>query len=180
MRFIPLSLPGAFKVELSPIRDERGYFVRRFCANEFSDHGLEVDFVQRSTSFNAHRGTLRGLHFQSPVPETRIVRCTSGAVFDVIVDLRRSSPTFGKWHSEQLNSTDHALLYVPTGVAHGYQTLADRTELDYEITTPYVPSLSRGVRFNDPSLAIPWPTQVTIISPKDLALPFLDDAELPS
>jgi dTDP-4-dehydrorhamnose 3,5-epimerase len=178
MNFDPLSLAGAFRIQLDPIADDRGFFARRFCAESFARHGLETDFVQRSISFNARRGTLRGLHFQAPpAVETKIVRCTHGAAFDVIVDLRRGSPTFGRWHGEEITAGNRIMLYVPKGFAHGFQTLSDQTELDYEITPAYVPGARRGIRFDDPDLAIPWPVAETILSYEDRALGTIDSID---
>jgi dTDP-4-dehydrorhamnose 3,5-epimerase len=175
MYFDPLALDGAFRVRLDPNADDRGFFARRFCADIFARHRLETDFVQRSISFNARRGTLRGLHFQAPPAlETKIVRCTRGAAFDVIVDLRRGSPTFGRWHGEEITADNRIMLYVPKGLAHGFQTLMDTTELDYEITPAHVRGATRGIRFDDPALAIPWPVPEMILSPDDKALGTLD------
>jgi dTDP-4-dehydrorhamnose 3,5-epimerase len=169
-----LPLAGAFRIWLDPRTDERGFFARRFCADTFASHGLETDFVQRSVSYNTRRGTLRGLHFQaSPHAETKIVRCTRGSAFDVIVDLRDGSPSFGRWHAETLTADNHIALYVPKGFAHGFQTLEDATEIDYEITPAYVPGFARGVRFDDKELGIEWPISWAILSDRDRDLPGL-------
>ncbi len=174
LTFEPLPLPGAYRIRMNPTADERGFFARRFCAEAFRHRELECDFVQRSVSFNLRRGTLRGLHFQAPpAMETKIVRCTRGAAFDVIVDLRRGSPTSGRWHGEELSADNRMMLYVPMGLAHGFQTLMDDTEIDYEITPAYVPDAARGVRFDDPTLAIGWPVANTIVSTRDRELPLL-------
>ncbi len=171
----PLDLPGAFRIRLTPQSDARGYFARTFSEETFRQHGLETGFVQRSISFNHKAGTLRGLHFQTPPhAETKLVRCTRGAVYDAIVDLRAGSPTFGRWHAEELSADNHVMLYIPKGFAHGFQTLADASELSYEITPAYVPDAARGIRFNDPKLAIPWPVGATIMSDRDRALGALD------
>ena len=178
MNFDPLLLAGAFRIGLDTNTDDRGFFARRFCAEIFARRGLETDFVQRSISFNARRGTLRGLHFQAPPAlEAKIVRCTRGAAFDVIVDLRRGSPTFGRWHGEEITADNRIMLYVPKGFAHGFQTLLDQTELDYEITPAYVPGAGRGVRFDDPDLAIPWPVGEMILSSEDRALGTIDSID---
>jgi dTDP-4-dehydrorhamnose 3,5-epimerase len=172
MIFEPLPLSGAFRVILEPISDERGSFARRFCAETFRDHGLESDFVQRSISFNRRAGTLRGLHFQAPPHlEVKLVRCTGGGIFDVMVDLRDRSPSYGRWHGEILTAGDCKMLYIPGGFAHGFQTLMDGTEVDYEISAAYVSGAERGVRFDDPGLAIPWPIPDPIVSGRDFALP---------
>jgi dTDP-4-dehydrorhamnose 3,5-epimerase len=171
MIFEPLPLSGAMRIRLQPSGDERGFFARRFCARTFLRHGLEVDFVQRSVSYNAYRGTLRGLHFQvPPAVETKIVRCTRGAAFDVLVDLRAGSETYGQWHGEEISADNRILLYVPQGFAHGFQTLTDETEIDYEITPEYSPGAARGIRFDDPHLAIRWPLANPILSTKDMEL----------
>jgi dTDP-4-dehydrorhamnose 3,5-epimerase len=172
MIFHPLELAGAYRMELQLVLDERGGFGRRFCADEFRSHGLESDLTQRSVSINARAGTLRGMHFQAaPHLEAKIVRCTRGAIFDVIVDLRDGSPTYGKWHGEELSAENHLMLYVPKGFAHGFQSLVDSTEVDYEITPAYVPGAGAGFRFDDPMLAISWPIANVIISDRDKGLP---------
>ena len=174
LTFEPLSLPGAYRIRMNLSADERGFFARRFCAETFRRYDLEPDFVQRSISFNLRRGTLRGLHFQAPPGlETKIVRCTRGAAFDVIVDLRAGSPTYGRWHGEELSDDNRVMLYVPKGFAHGFQTLMDETEIDYEITPAYVPAAARGIRFDDPTLAIAWPMADAVVSPRDRELPLL-------
>jgi dTDP-4-dehydrorhamnose 3,5-epimerase len=171
LTFEPLSLAGAYRIRMNPSADDRGFFARRFCAEGFRRRGLECDFVQRSVSFNLRRGTLRGLHFQAPPAlETKIVRCTRGAAFDVIADLRAGSPTYARWHSEELSADNRVMLYVPKGFAHGFQTLTDDTEIDYEITPAYVPDAARGVRFDDPDLAITWPVSMPVLSAKDMGL----------
>lgn len=172
MKFHSLKLVGAYRIEPQLIADERGAFARRFCADEFRALGLETDLVQRSISFNARAGTLRGMHFQVPPHlETKTVRCTRGAIFDVIVDLRRGSTTYGRWHGEELTADNHLTLYIPKGFAHGFQSLVDNTEVDYEITPAYVPSAAAGFRFDDPALGITWPIAGVIVSERDKALP---------
>jgi dTDP-4-dehydrorhamnose 3,5-epimerase len=178
MQFVALPLAGAFRIHLEHIADNRGFFARTFCADEFRSHGLVTQFVQHSVSFNARKGTLRGLHYQAdPYAETKLVRCTAGAVFDVLVDLRRSSPTFGRWHAEMLTADNHVILYVPPGCAHGFQTLEDGSELYYEIAPAYVPSAARGLAFNDPALGIAWPLPNPIMSVADQSRPPLAAAE---
>jgi dTDP-4-dehydrorhamnose 3,5-epimerase len=174
IRFEPLRLAGAYRLRLNPAADERGFFARRFGAQEFAALALETDFVQRSISYNKSRGTLRGLHFQAPPGmETKIVRCTRGTAFDVIVDLRSGSPTYGGWHGEEISADNRVMIYVPRGFAHGFQTLADHTEIDYEITPAYAPAAARGVRFDDPQLAISWPLGEPVVSRRDRDLPAL-------
>jgi dTDP-4-dehydrorhamnose 3,5-epimerase len=172
MIFHQLHLAGAYRIELQLITDERGAFARRFCAETFRAHGLESDLVQRSVSFNMRAGTLRGMHFQTPPHlEAKLVRCTRGAVFDVMVDLRDGSGTYGRWHGEELSADNRVMLYIPKGFAHGFQTLLDDTEVDYEITPAYVPGTDHGFRFDDPSLDIRWPIAATIMSDRDKGLP---------
>jgi dTDP-4-dehydrorhamnose 3,5-epimerase len=172
MIFTSLQLAGAYRIAPELVVDERGAFARRFCADTFRAHGLESDLVQRSISFNARAGILRGMHFQSPpYLETKLVRCTRGAIFDVIVDLRDGSPTYGQWHGEELSADNRLMLYIPKGFAHGFQTLADNTEVDYEITPAYVPGAEAGFRFDDPELGISWPASAMIVSERDRSLP---------
>jgi dTDP-4-dehydrorhamnose 3,5-epimerase len=177
VRFEPLPIAGAFRIETEPAEDARGFFARLFDAEEFRARGLTTNFVQRSLSFNRRRGTLRGLHYQAePHAETKIVRCTRGAAFDVMADLRPDSPSFRRWHGVELTADNRTAVYIPTGCAHGFQALADDTELYYEITPAYVPEAARGVRFDDPALAIGWPIAPPIVSDRDRTLPLLEAA----
>jgi dTDP-4-dehydrorhamnose 3,5-epimerase len=170
--FYQLRLAGSYLIWPQLIEDERGAFGRRFCADEFRTRGLESDLVQRSISINLRAGTIRGMHFQAPPHlEAKIVRCTRGAIFDAIVDLRKGSPTYGHWHGEELSADNRLMLYVPKGFAHGFQTLVDNTEVDYEMTPEYVPEFGRGFRFDDPLLNIMWPIETAIMSDRDKALP---------
>ena len=172
MIFHQLHLAGAYRIEPQLIADERGAFARRFCAETFRAHQLESDLVQRSVSFNLRAGTLRGIHFQAPPHiEAKLVRCTRGAIFDVMVDLRKGSATFGQWCCEELTADNRLMLYIPKGFAHGFQTLVDNTEVDYEITPTYVPGADRGFRFDDPALDINWPIADVIMSERDKSLP---------
>jgi dTDP-4-dehydrorhamnose 3,5-epimerase len=177
MQFTELGIAGVYWIDLELHEDERGFFARTFCVREFEERGLSTLIAQCSTSFNARRGTLRGLHYQAaPHEETKVVRCTSGAVFDVVVDLRVSSPTRGKWESAELSGSNRRMLYIPPGVAHGFQTTEDNTEVFYQISTEYVPSAARGIRWDDPQLAIDWPLRdEKIISARDAAFPGLTD-----
>jgi len=160
MTFRELELPGAFLIELDRIEDERGFFARTFCRDEFAEHGLATEIVQANTAFNRRKGTLRGMHFQAaPHEEAKLVRCTRGAVYDVIVDLRRDSPTFTRWVSVELTVENDTMLYVPEGFAHGYQTLEDETETSYLMSQRYEPSSGRGVRWDDPAFGIEWPDE---------------------
>jgi dTDP-4-dehydrorhamnose 3,5-epimerase len=172
MIFDPLRLAGAYRIKPELMVDERGAFARRFCADEFRALGLETDLVQRSISFNARTGTLRGMHYQTaPHLEAKIVRCTRGGIFDVMVDLRQGSPTYGHWHGEELSADNRLMLYIPKGFAHGFQSLVDSAEVDYEIAPAYVPWAAAGFRYDDPTLAIDWPIADKIMSERDKALP---------
>jgi dTDP-4-dehydrorhamnose 3,5-epimerase len=170
MKFTETWLAGAFLIEIEARPDERGFFARTFCRREFEEHGLEPNLVQCSTSFNHRKGTLRGIHFQRPpYQETKIVRCTAGAIFDVIIDLRADSPTFLKYLAVELTAENRRALYVPKDFAHGFQTLADETEVSYQMSQFYAPNSATGLRWNDPFLAIEWPLPVSVISPQDAA-----------
>lgn len=173
MRFTALALPGAMLIEIEPATDARGLFARVFCAAEFSAHGLPTNFVQHSVSLNDRAGTLRGLHYQRHAEEAKLVRCVRGAAYDVIVDLRQESRCYGRWCAIELSAAHHNAVFVPSGCAHGFQTLADETELLYLIDTPYDPDAAAGIRWDDPSLAIPWPLDEPILSTRDRDLPWL-------
>lgn len=172
MKFQPTSLNDAWIVELEPSSDARGTFARTFCQREFAAQGLETAFVQHSASFSRLKGTLRGMHYQcAPHEEVKLVRCTRGAVYDVIIDLRPSSPTYCRSTGVELTAGNGRQLYVPKGFAHGFQTLEDDSELSYLISAYYVPEASRGYRHEDPAFAIQWPLPVSVMSDKDLAWP---------
>lgn len=177
MKFSATALPGAFVVDIEPIEDERGFFARTVCAEQFERHGLNARFVQQSVSYNRRAGTLRGLHFQmAPHEEEKLVRVTRGAAFDVLADLRRDSPTFGRWFGVELSADNHRQLYIPRGIAHGFQTLLPDTEIFYEMATPFHADASRGLRWDDPDLDIAWPVCADrVISERDNALPFFRD-----
>lgn len=177
MIFRETTLRGAFVVEPTVVHDERGLFARTWCEAEARAHGLDPRVVQCSVSWNRRRGTLRGLHFQAaPYGEAKLVRVTRGAIFDVIVDLRRGSPTFGRHLAVELSAANRLMIFVPAGFAHGFQTLVDDTEVAYQMSTPYEPSSARGVLWSDPELAIPWPAvDERIVSARDRALPRLAD-----
>jgi dTDP-4-dehydrorhamnose 3,5-epimerase len=170
-------LPGVFAIEIEAHADERGFFARTICTDEFAAHGLVGQFVQHSISFNPRVGTLRGLHFQAaPHAEHKLVRVTRGAVCDVLLDLRPDSASFGRWCALELSAENHRQLYIPPGVAHGFQTLAPDTEVAYAMSVPFEAGAARGVRWDDPALAIAWPPcQDRIISARDRALPLLAD-----
>jgi len=166
--FAETRLKGAYTVDIKKLADERGFFARGWCQDEFSKHGLNPNVVQLNIAFNHKRGTLRGMHFQkAPKAEAKLVRCTRGAILDVIVDLRRESPTHGQWLGIELTEENHRMLYAPEGFAHGYQTLVDRTEIYYQTSEFYAPELASGVCFDDPAFGIQWPLAVEVISNQD-------------
>jgi dTDP-4-dehydrorhamnose 3,5-epimerase len=172
VQFVELELPGAFLIEPDRRRDVRGYFARTWCAREFAAHGMERPMVQASTSFNKHQGTLRGLHYQAPPSqEEKLVRCSAGAIFDVIVDLRPTSPAFLKHVHFELSADNGRALFIPSGCAHGFQTLAPLSEVFYMMTDFFEPALSRGLRWNDPILDIQWPEDDRVIVERDAAYP---------
>lgn len=168
MKLLPMVLPGAFVVEIEPIVDERGFFARTFCRNEFAEHRLNPDLVQCSVSYNLHKGTLRGMHYQkAPHAETKLVRCTMGTIYDVIVDLRSESPTFKRWAGVELSAENHKALYIPEGFAHGFLTLADRCEVFYQMSSIFHSASAAGVRWDDAAFAIDWPGEVRVMSERD-------------
>jgi len=172
MIFTELSLPGAFVVDIQPMTDERGFFARGWCRKEFQAHCLASEFVQGNIGFSPRKGTLRGMHFQAaPHAEVKLVRCTRGAVCDVIIDLREGSRTFRKWHAVELSADNHRMIYAPEGFAHGYLTLTDDAEIYYDTTRFYDAGSARGVRFDDPAFAIRWPASPVVISEKDKSYP---------
>ena len=177
MRFQELALPGAFLIELDPIEDERGFFARCFAEEEFAAHGLATRFPHCNLSRNRQRGTLRGLHYAAaPGTEVKVVRCVSGAVYDAIVDLRADSPVRGRWVGVELSAARGDALYIPAGVAHGFLTLADETDVYYQMGDVFRAETARGVRWNDPAFSISWPDEPRVISPRDAAYPdFQDD-----
>jgi dTDP-4-dehydrorhamnose 3,5-epimerase len=175
MIFTELPLPGAFAVDLQELRDERGFFARSYCAAEFAAKGLGPELRQCSVSYNARRGTLRGLHYQdAPHEEHKLVRCTAGAIYDVIVDIRQSSPTYRRWYGAELTMANRRSLFIPPGFAHGFVSLTDGAEVYYMISAAHAPEFSRGLRWNDPALAIQWPLAPTVISARDAAYPLMD------
>jgi len=172
MKFLQTNIPGVFLIDIEPITDERGMFARLWCKEEFKQAGLSTDLSQFSISYNNLRGTLRGMHYQLPPhAETKIIRCTQGAVYDVVLDLRNSSPTYKKWYGCELSSENHRMLYVPEGLAHGFITLVDHTEMLYQISTSYAVQSAQGVRWNDPSFSISWPFLPMVISARDTSYP---------
>lgn len=177
MRFIATALEGVFIIEPEPHHDERGFFARMYCQNEFKEHRLNTRWVQNNISVNTHRNTIRGMHFQAaPYGEIKLVRCTAGSIFDVVVDVRPSSPTYAQWIGVELSSDNRKALYIPIDIAHGFQTLTANTEVFYLMGAFYEPSAARGLNWNDPTISINWfdlPEPLTI-SEKDANLPLLD------
>lgn len=174
MRFTPAALSGVFVVETDVSEDARGSFARAFCEREFAAAGLNTKWPQHNLSRNAKRGTLRGLHYQVPPHgEIKLIRCAAGAIFDVLVDLRETSPTFRKWESFELSAANHRALYVPEGIAHGFQTLEDESTVLYLMSEFYVPASARGIAWNDPELGIVWPFVDLVMSEADRAHPAL-------
>jgi dTDP-4-dehydrorhamnose 3,5-epimerase len=172
MLFSPTALAGAWVVEPERLADERGYFARTWCAEELAARGLEPRLAQCSVSFNHRRWTLRGLHYQAPPSaEVKIVRCARGALYDVAIDLRPDSTTFRRWIGVELTADNGRALYVPRGFAHGFLTLADATEVSYQISAPYHPAAARGVRYDDPFFGVVWPGPVEVIAARDRDYP---------
>jgi len=168
MIFTETHLMGAFIIDIEPRRDERGFFARAFCQNEFQQHGLKPVIAQANLAWNDRKGTLRGMHFQfPPKAETKIVRCTRGAILDIIVDLRPESPTYLEHVSVELSEDNHRALYVPERFGHGYQALEDATETSYQVGEFYTPNTEGGLAYDDPRLGLSWPLPVTEISEKD-------------
>ena len=175
MRFQPTTLPGVWLIEPELREDDRGFLLRTYCETEFAAHGLGTHWPQCNLTLTRSRGMLRGLHFQAePNPETKLIRCLTGAIWDVLVDVRPDSPTFGKWEGFDLSGENHRQLYVPGGYAHGFQCLADDCRVFYQMSESYVPELARGVRWDDPQIGIRWPLAGVGISPRDASLPNLD------
>lgn len=175
MRFEQLGLSGACVVHLEERTDDRGFFARAWCKKEFEEAGLNAEVVQANISYNRKKGTLRGLHYQvEPHGETKLVRCTKGAIYDVIVDLREASNTYRQWFGIELSDRNRRMLFVPEGFAHGFQTLADDSEVFYQVTEYYTPGAERGARFDDPAFTIQWPLPVTVISEKDASWPLFE------
>ena len=176
MRLLETPIPGAWVIEPELLGDERGWFARTFDADEFRARGMNPQVVQCNASFNARRGTLRGMHYQAePHGESKLVRCVRGAIFDVAVDLRADSPTYRGWHGVELSEENRAAFYIPAGLAHGFQTMTDNTEVLYQMGYPYVPEAARGVRWDDPAFAIVWPALQgePVISEQDSSYPDL-------
>lgn len=176
MIFTTTKLPGAAIIDLERREDERGFFARTFCRQEFAAHGLEPLVEQCNVSYNHATGTLRGMHYQlAPALEAKLIRCVRGAIVDIIVDVRPESPTYLQHISVELNADNCRILYVPPLFAHGYQTVTDGTEVTYQVSETYTPSAEAGLRYDDPALGLTWPLSVTVISPKDRSWPLLEE-----
>ena len=172
MEFKKTQLADAVIIELKKIHDDRGFFARTWCEKELAKQGISSRLVQANVSFNRLKGTLRGLHLQiSPYQEAKFVRCVRGAIYDVIIDLRPSSPSYRQWVAVELTGSNHRMIYVPEGFAHGFQSLEDDTEVQYGVSAAYAPQAERGMRYDDPAFSISWPLAVTSISGKDRSWP---------
>lgn len=181
MIFTETKIKGAFIVDIKRISDDRGFFGRAFCQREMKKMGLNERVAQTNLSSNPKKGTLRGLHYQvSPHEESKLVRCTRGSLFDVIVDLRKSSETYGQWFGTKLTADSFQMLYVPEGCAHGFVTLEDNTDIMYEVSEFYAPNAERGLLWNDPTIGIQWPIEPLIISEKDKQQPFFEKTSVTS
>ena len=177
MRFMKTSVPGAYTIEPAPHRDERGHFMRAWCSREMLDAGIDFRPVQANMQFNPHKGTLRGLHLQvAPALEAKLVRCTRGAVFDVLVDLRPASGSYGKWFGTELSADNGRMLFVPENCAHGFQSLEDGSEVLYLTSAFYAPQACRGLRYDDPAVGIEWPLPVSLVSEQDRNWPLMEMA----
>jgi dTDP-4-dehydrorhamnose 3,5-epimerase len=175
MRFIDTCIPGAKVIDPSPRQDDRGRFLRAWCAREFSEHGVDFLAVQANMGFSKTKGTTRGMHLQlAPAVEAKLVRCTRGSMFDVVLDLRPESPSYRKWYGVELSAENSRMLFVPENCAHGYQTLEDNTEMHYMTSAYYTPNAASGVRFDDPAFAIQWPLAVTLVSDQDRNWPLAE------
>lgn len=172
MKFTETRLKGAFIIDPERLEDERGFFARTWCQRESEAYGLQPRWVQCNISFNKKKGTLRGMHYQvTPFAEAKLVRCTMGAIYDVIIDLRPDAPTFTQWEAVELSAENRRMLYIPEGFAHGFMTLEDNTETFYQMSEFYAPAYARGVRWDDPAFGIRWPMGVRVISERDRNYP---------
>ncbi|MBF0408690.1 MAG: dTDP-4-dehydrorhamnose 3,5-epimerase [Candidatus Riflebacteria bacterium] len=176
MIFRETSLKGLFIIDIEPLSDERGFFARSWCEKDFLSHGISFNNVQCNISFNKRQGTLRGMHFQKePDAEQKIVRCTMGSIYDVVADIRPDSATYGRWEAFELNSGNRRMLYIPRGLAHGFQTTSDNTEVFYQMGNFFNPQSASGIRWNDPFFNIKWPLPVSCISEKDCNYPIFGE-----
>lgn len=176
MIFTETPLQGAFTIQLEKRQDDRGFFARTWCANEFANAGLKTNLAQQNMSLTLKAGTIRGMHFQkAPHSETKVIRVTCGRIYDVIIDLRSQSPTYKQWFGIELSRDNYTMLYVPEGFAHGFVTLEDTCEVSYLVTAFFTPDADSGVRYNDPAFAIQWPIPITLVSEKDANFPDFSD-----
>jgi dTDP-4-dehydrorhamnose 3,5-epimerase len=172
MIFTETKLPGAYIIQLERLDDERGFFARAFCRDEFEQHGLDSLVAQCNLSFNRNKGTLRGMHYQAaPHSEAKLISCVTGSIYDVIIDLRSESATYGQWLAVELSAHERSMLYIPEGFAHGFQTLQDDTEVFYQMFQFYEPAAGRGIRWDDPAFDIQWPDGPRILSARDRSYP---------
>jgi dTDP-4-dehydrorhamnose 3,5-epimerase len=179
MIFTETKLKGAYVLSIEKLEDERGFFARSWCRREFEKHGLNPQLVQCNISFNSHKGTMRGMHYQvKPYEEAKLIRCTTGSIYDVIVDIRPHSPSYKQYLGIALTPENHKMLYVPEGFAHGFLTLEDNTEVFYQMSEFYAPDHARGFRWNDPVFGIEWPANVQVISDRDRDYPDFNVKEL--
>jgi dTDP-4-dehydrorhamnose 3,5-epimerase len=179
MIFTETKLKGAYVLSIEKLEDERGFFARSWCRREFEKHGLNPQLVQCNISFNSHKGTMRGMHYQvKPYEEAKLIRCTTGSIYDVIVDIRPHSPSYKQYLGIALTPENHKMLYVPEGFAHGFLTLEDNTEVFYQMSEFYAPDHARGFRWNDPVFGIGWPANVQVISDRDRDYPDFNVKEL--
>jgi dTDP-4-dehydrorhamnose 3,5-epimerase len=176
MIFTETRLAGSYIIELEPFKDERGWFVRYFCMDEFKQIGHKKEWLQMNHSATFEKGSIRGMHYQlPPFTEIKLVRCIAGSVFDVIVDVRKNSPTLMQWFGTELSASNKKMMYIPQGFAHGFQCLTDNCELLYHHTEYYKPNVEAGIKYNDPNINIEWPLPVTVISKRDQAHRYLDE-----
>ncbi len=173
MNFTETKLKGVFVIEPDVVNDERGFFACMFSEDEFKKRGIKFNILECGLSYNRRKGTLRGMHYREPHPEAKLVRCTKGAVYDVVVDVRKSSASYCKWLAVELTAQNRKMVYVPEGFAHGFQTLEDNSEVFYQMSELYAPEYARTARWNDPAFKIKWPLNVSVISEKDRNCPFL-------
>jgi dTDP-4-dehydrorhamnose 3,5-epimerase len=174
VKFSKTSLPGVWLIDLELREDERGFLARTYCENEFSEHGLNTRWPQSNLTLTRRRGMIRGMHFQAePKPEIKLIRCAAGRIFDVLVDVRRDSASFGRWEGFELTEENRRTLYVPGGIAHGFQCLTDNCQVFYQMSEFYFPELARGLRWDDPQVAITWPVPNPLLSDRDRNLPIL-------
>jgi len=170
MKFSPLSLEGAFQIDLELSKDDRGFFARSFCSKEFNEYNINIDIKQCNLSYNKEKGTLRGRHYQSfPHEEAKLVSCNKGSIYDVIIDIKPDSSTYLKWAAFELSRNNRRMLYIPEGFAHGFQTLEDEVDVFYHMFEYYTPNVAKGIRWNDPLFNIKWPLPISEISEKDIS-----------